>query len=1230
MATYYIDYKNGDNTTGTGATGAPWKTFGKANSSISSGDTVKVRGGTPADERYYEVIDITVTNSTWEADSGHSPIVDGHYDQDLFYYRTVSGKQMLYLPGPNEIDTGHETDFDSCLPGAGSFGDFVTLNATGVTWNGIDIRNVAGEGMTIKKSDCTLLNTTIDFCYSACLMVDGGSLSTIIDNTTITGCNFSRSSMKYYNRNRGKKTDSAGNPIYYYGQPGEGEGGGPEAVTGCFKVLHATDTTVTDCLVAWTRGEGFAGAKGSNRTIFQDCIAYNTYHVSCYATKGCQNVTFRRCVSIQTGHAESVQNDGLNAANFVLGIEMANSGGYTSGPVHNFHNNVAFGGAYCFEVRNNAGSGDEGYDSQLDGSYIGYNTLIGGPHTKFVVGIADNKRGNNHTEKNIFENNLILSKYHTTTTIAKETSQFAKAMIRNNIWSLQPHTTMRSDGDWAGTDTYGTAATLQSFADGLVEDAFGAFTDGSAIGGSYTPTQTDIDHDAIRTGAESIRDAARLVSGATAAIGEASARTVPTNFGMIVPTAVSTDCWGSTRTDASGGYYDIGANEYGGTVTNTLSANFTTSPSPATGTVPLSIAFTDSSSVAGGGASITSWAWTFGDGATSTSASPTHVYATAGVYTARLTVRSNHATPLTSSHSATVTVTPEDQGGSSRLVYDIIRQAAPTSTGNFTFTFGLNGNAPALVLLFMSNATSAGSTADHAMLSWGAVDSSGRQGAGAFYSKDNIADSLAGSHQRTDAALISISETGAVTGQASYVSMAADVLTLNCTDAFPAGTLITAIAWGGADANARVDNQEFDGVGDTVATSATFSLGAILGFGEMTNTVGSAQTGYAHAFGAADAALTTTALVFREANNQAAASREAWYSDDLYRFLRDYNSTDNRGQVKVNAAISSLKVDYATVNNTGTIVSFGDLAGVQVKPFTANSGTGVQTIDLDFTPALCLVVLTSNTNKVSYQSSATTSAGLTYAWVDGSGTYATGAFSKPAATTMNTGSYVENSVILRDGDGTAVLAGTATLGTDKIDINWTTAAAKQCIVVAFEAGTNDPTNDDPVAYFEASPTAVKMGETVVFDASSTNANGAAISAWAWDFGDGETSDEEAPEHAYESAGSYDVSLTVANANGSHTLTRTDYITVRPLFEFFIGPWEAQDITNDSETLMDDDPDSDTFRMHSHRLFALYAEGAQDPGTVTERTGRWRMYWDDTNNKFVIKVNGKTRYIVTTS
>jgi PKD repeat protein len=79
----------------------------------------------------------------------------------------------------------------------------------------------------------------------------------------------------------------------------------------------------------------------------------------------------------------------------------------------------------------------------------------------------------------------------------------------------------------------------------------------------------------------------------------------------------------------------------------------------------------------------------------------------------------------------------------------------------------------------------------------------------------------------------------------------------------------------------------------------------------------------------------------------------------------------------------------------------------------------------------------------------------------------------------------------------------------------------------------------PVADFSADTTSGTAPLTVNFTDLSTNAP----TSWAWDFGDGGTSDQQHPVHEYTAAGTYTVNLTATNAAGSDTEVRTGYITV---------------------------------------------------------------------------------------
>ncbi|MCD4709977.1 MAG: PKD domain-containing protein [Bacteroidales bacterium] len=79
----------------------------------------------------------------------------------------------------------------------------------------------------------------------------------------------------------------------------------------------------------------------------------------------------------------------------------------------------------------------------------------------------------------------------------------------------------------------------------------------------------------------------------------------------------------------------------------------------------------------------------------------------------------------------------------------------------------------------------------------------------------------------------------------------------------------------------------------------------------------------------------------------------------------------------------------------------------------------------------------------------------------------------------------------------------------------------------------------PGAEFSADIVAAATGQDVTFTDMSTNEP----TSWDWNFGDGSTSTDENPVHAYTAEGIYTVSLTAENEYGSDEMTKTDYIVV---------------------------------------------------------------------------------------
>ena len=109
-------------------------------------------------------------------------------------------------------------------------------------------------------------------------------------------------------------------------------------------------------------------------------------------------------------------------------------------------------------------------------------------------------------------------------------------------------------------------------------------------------------------------------------------------------------------------------------------------------------------------------------------------------------------------------------------------------------------------------------------------------------------------------------------------------------------------------------------------------------------------------------------------------------------------------------------------------------------------------------------------------------------------------------------------------------------------------AAILVALMALVAGCTEP----PVAGLTADKTTVPVGETIQFSNTSTGE----ITSWSWDFGDGNTSTQENPSHAYPKQGNYTASLTVSNKAGSDTITLA--ITV-------FGPPSASFSTSETKT-----------------------------------------------------------------
>lgn len=98
-----------------------------------------------------------------------------------------------------------------------------------------------------------------------------------------------------------------------------------------------------------------------------------------------------------------------------------------------------------------------------------------------------------------------------------------------------------------------------------------------------------------------------------------------------------------------------------------------------------------------------------------------------------------------------------------------------------------------------------------------------------------------------------------------------------------------------------------------------------------------------------------------------------------------------------------------------------------------------------------------------------------------------------------------------------------------------------CIMIVSSCGDDDPDDmtpmtTDPIASFQFEVSADNYAE-VSFTNFSQNAT-----VYSWDFGDGNSSEEENPTHIYAAGGDYDVTLTASNAAGT-SATRTESLSL---------------------------------------------------------------------------------------
>ncbi|AKB51198.1 cell surface protein [Methanosarcina barkeri str. Wiesmoor] len=232
--------------------------------------------------------------------------------------------------------------------------------------------------------------------------------------------------------------------------------------------------------------------------------------------------------------------------------------------------------------------------------------------------------------------------------------------------------------------------------------------------------------------------------------------------------------------------------------------------------------------------------------------------------------------------------------------------------------------------------------------------------------------------------------------------------------------------------------------------------------------------------------------------DQSTGSPTSWFWDfgdgtnateqnPIHTYISAGNYTVNLTVANADGNDSEVKTEYIIVSEL--------LPGAPVANFTANKTSGKAPLDVQFTDA--------STGNIS-----------SYAWdFDNDGTIDSNEQS-PLYTYASAGTYTVNLTVANaNGNDSEVKTG--------------------YIKVSSQSSSK------PVAEFSASPTSGKTPLKVKFTDTSTGSP----TFWFWKFGDGSKSFHQNPVHKYSKAGTYTVNLTVKNAKGKNTVTKTQYIKV---------------------------------------------------------------------------------------
>lgn len=490
-----------------------------------------------------------------------------------------------------------------------SFPSLAAITADDCVIDGFKICNSGGRGLLITGSRNAVRNCWVDWTYTSGIMVnsevEGGPTSCVdnlIEDTEVTRC----SAAVYANLDE-----------TVWGRPWDVIVAAKNCETPTFRRLR----------VHHNHAEGIVLGAGCTGGIVEYCRSWNNEHM-CYYINNSRGSIMRFNVGFSTGNPE-VLRKGLHASEcLVITEEKRNARADSWARNAQVYGNIFVGGKFVVDIARMGA----GQDSQLINVYIGFNTIVGLPDVTDAV-----LNGGTVTvhETSVFENNII----------------YAPAGIPIKARATDPMTGLKARGNVIYRP--GGAGTIPNWLNGpgtLLADPKLA-----------NPGAVIIDNGGVRDRpplAGDTFDANNYKIASTSPAINAAVVTYPFNGHAGAESARTRDYFGATRAVP-----DIGAHEFGGVVTNSVTAAFTRNPTATTLVEGATVAFTNTSYTTGT-ASLTGQVWRVRKAGTivytATTADMSYTFATDGAYTVELAVTATGG--LSDSETIALTITDPAPG----------------------------------------------------------------------------------------------------------------------------------------------------------------------------------------------------------------------------------------------------------------------------------------------------------------------------------------------------------------------------------------------------------------------------------------------------------------------------------------------------------------------------------------------------------------------------------------